>query len=84
MNEKDLQTVYRLTFGDETGKDVVEDLERFCFGSITTFSVANKEDGSIDPYQLARLEGRREVLTRIMNFLKIDLSDLYDDYIEKE
>ena len=83
MNEKDLQTAYRHTFGNEMGKDVLRDLELFCFGSLTTFTSSLKEDNSVCPLQLARMEGRREVLTKIMIELKIDINQLYDDYVKE-
>lgn len=51
-------------------KHVIADLRTFCHGTKTSFSQC--------PYETARAEGRREVFTRVMNFLNIDYSNFYD------
>jgi len=84
MTEKDIQNAYKLTFGNEMGKEVIRDLDLFCKGSITSFTSATKEDNSLCPYQVVRMEGRREVLTKIMIELKIDINDFFDDYVTNE
>lgn len=60
---------YRATFLGEDGapkgdaERVLGDLRKFCRGNGSTFDP--------NPYQAARLEGRREVFQRISNFLNL-------------
>jgi hypothetical protein len=61
---------YRALFLDEDGevsihgRKVLADLNRFCRGNASTFHA--------DPRTHALLEGRREVLLRLLTLLKID------------
>ena len=61
---------YRALFLDEDGsisvhgQKVLADLNRFCRGNSSAFHA--------DPRVHALLEGRREVLLRLLTFLKID------------
>lgn len=55
------QRSYNLTFENESGKRVLEDLSRFCRANETTFHA--------DPRVHAALEGRREVWLRIREHL---------------
>jgi hypothetical protein len=66
---------FRLALGNENAKTVLADLRVFCHATKSTFSD--------NPLEMARLEGRREVFNRIMNFLKINYSDYYN-YEEEE
>lgn len=72
---KDKAKAYRLTFGNETGKEVIADLRRFCCGTKTTFSTDST--GRLDPLHLARMEGRREVFLQIMTIMKVEFEDYY-------
>jgi len=82
MNKKDLgdlATAYKLTFGNEMGKDVLEDLEHFCFGKVDVFTESSRADGSIDPIQMAGYEGRRSVLFMIKRYLETDLNETQEE-----
>lgn len=52
------------------GEIALSDLRTFCNGTKTTFSN--------DPLEMARMVGRQEVFQRIMNFLNVDYSKIYD------
>ncbi len=54
----------------EASKVALADLRVFCNGTKTNFNT--------DPLEMARMEGRREVFMRIMNFLNYDFSKIYD------
>ncbi len=60
---------YELTFQAEGADDVLKDLVVFCRGTGTTFHE--------DPRIHALLEGRREVLMRIAQHLKLSFEDLW-------
>ena len=70
---------YRSVFLDEdgapsaSGQKMLADLDRFCRGNKSTFSP--------DPRVHALLEGRREVLLRILNFIGIP-SDEIRQFVE--
>lgn len=64
------ETAYRLSLGNEGAKPVLADLRVFCNGTKSSFSS--------DALEMARMEGRREVFNRIMNFLKIEYSQFYE------
>lgn len=70
---KSIQTSYRKALQSEAGRDVLEDLNVFCHGTKTT---AGRSES------IERLEGRREVYLRIMTMLKIDINDVFEEYIE--
>lgn len=65
---------YQITFSDNIGKAVLEDLERFCRAGIkySTFDP--------DPRIHAALEGRREAFNRIRQHLDLPLDDLIQLY----
>ena len=67
---KGKERAYRLSLGNEAGKDVIADLRSFCNGTRSNFSP--------DALEMARMEGRREVFMRIMNFMKVDYEQYYD------
>ena len=60
------------------GEVVLADLRTFCNGTKSIYSN--------DALMMARLEGRREVYMRVMNFLHIDYADqltLDEDYTDE-
>ena len=71
---KQKQVAYRKVFGNEMGRKVIEDLNIFCNGT--------KSHRTNDPMELMRFEGRREVFLQIINMLKIDIVDVYEEYID--
>ncbi len=54
----------------EASKIALADLRTFCNGTKSSFST--------DALEMARMEGRREVFTRVTNFLNVDYSKYYD------
>ena len=82
MSPKDKQNMYKLVFGNEAGRTVLTDLNIFCFGTSTTMGAAIDEMGRIDALELARREGRREVFLQVINMLKCDIGQVYDEYVE--
>jgi hypothetical protein len=76
---KDLQTSYRLTFGNEGAHDVIADLRAFCFATATT----GRGDGAteVSNEQMREREGRRQVFLRIMQMMKVDIEEIYG-YVE--
>ena len=67
---------YRALFGEpsQSALMVLSDLRRFCHANATT-AVADRE-GRIDPIASAQLEGRRQVLMRIQQMLRVSEEDL--------
>lgn len=63
---------YQLCFNSPAGRLVLEDLMRFCRGARSTFHP--------DPRMAAALDGRREVLLRILNHLELTSEQLYELY----
>lgn len=80
IEQKELESAYRAIFfnGEKklhnAGIKALSDLSNKCFGTQSTFSS--------DAMQMARNEGRREVLLYILAYLKITIENLYD--IENE
>jgi len=64
------QKAYKLSLQNEMGKEVIADLRIFCNGTKSNFSN--------DPLQMARMEGRREVFNRVMEFMEVDFANYYD------
>jgi len=64
------QHAYRRTFDGPLAEEVLIDLARFCRAHETTFHP--------DARTSALLEGRREVLLRIMDHCKLSPDDLFD------
>jgi len=60
---------YQLTFGSPAGRNVLEDLAKFCRANETCFHE--------DPRINAALEGRREVWLRITRHLNLSTEQLY-------
>lgn len=54
---------------NEAAKVALADLRAFCHGTQSNFSK--------DALEMARMEGRREVFTRVMNYLEVDYSKYY-------
>lgn len=79
--------------GSVVGTEVIRDLADFCFINKSYIDTSKKlstsQDGSkiigvsnVDPLELARFEGRREVFLYIQGRLKLkydDLEGIYDD-----
>jgi hypothetical protein len=55
---------YRLALMSPAGRQVLADLAPFCYADSTTMR-------SLDPYELARNEGRRQVWCRIQRALNL-------------
>lgn len=55
---------------NEAAKIVLSDLRTFCNGTRSNFRP--------DALEMARMEGRREVFMRVMTFLNVDYSAIYD------
>jgi len=72
---KDKQVLYKQVFSNEGGRLVLSDLNNFCYGTKTT---AGRNEN------IERLEGRREVFLQIMNVLKVDFEEYYDEYIDDD
>lgn len=68
------KVAYTKVFGGEVGavKEVFDDLNRFCRASESTFHV--------DARVHALLEGRREVVLRIADYLSLSVDELVDKY----
>lgn len=64
--------VYQIVFGCPPGREVLEDLAKFCRASSTTFDP--------DPRIHAALEGRREVFLRIVEHMKLSPEELFELY----
>lgn len=70
------QKSYHQVFGDgEAVQEVLKDLERFCRAHESCFHA--------DARVSALLEGRREVLLRIQDHLKLSTTDLLKKYTNK-
>lgn len=71
---RERKTAYTLVFGQDTpqSKAVLADLRRFCRERESTFNP--------DARVHALLEGRREVVLRILDFVELDLESLVDKY----
>lgn len=65
---------YQITFSDQIGKLVLQDLEKFCRGGVK-YSAFDP-----DPRIHAALEGRRETYNRIRQHLDLPLDDLVELY----
>lgn len=74
--ERQKQTIldYKTLFGAETGKRVLEDLEKRCFYNVPTFST--------DALTMARQEGMRAVFLHIKTMLSLDVNKM--DQLQKE
>lgn len=64
---------YQMVFGANKADAILDDLADFCGMLHTNFLVRN---GAIDPLQMARMEGRREVYLYILQKLNVNLDDL--------
>jgi hypothetical protein len=82
---RDQRAYYREVFGAPDAEPtraqaaVIQDLRKFCYADARTAQHAR--DGSIDPLAMALLEGRREVILRILRYL--NLSDRALERIEQ-
>ena len=74
-NLREKQGQYKQVFGNPVGKEVLKDLNRFCYGTKTTAG---------RPESIERLEGRREVWLQIMSLMKISFEDVYDEYLDDD
>ena len=66
---KDRKSAYTLTFGDESGQAVLQDLAKFCRANESCFHA--------DPRLHALMEGRREVWLRIVQHLNLTEQELF-------
>ncbi len=67
------QRAYALVFDNEMGRQVLEDLCKFCRGKESTFNA--------DPRVHAVLEGRREVWLRLRDHLDMPPEDFIKKYL---
>ena len=58
-------------FDTESGKEVLKDLKSYCMWMTPTFQ--KRGDAPADPLEMAFLEGRRDVITYILRYIKMDL-----------
>jgi hypothetical protein len=59
----------------EEGERVIADLRKFAkLGSHKEHSFLRDLTGAIDPLSMARIEGRREVVNRLIDFLELEPS----------
>ena len=75
---QDISKSFRLAFGNEAGKDVLTELNIFCNGT--------RSHKAKDGFELAHLEGRREVLMHIMSLVKADIPEIdevFDEFIDE-
>jgi len=85
---------FRVVFQGETGKAVLNDLNAFCYGTKSYIDTSKKvtidSDGRVtqvsqtDPYDIARYEGRREVLMYILKKIREKDIDILEDFIDEE
>lgn len=66
---KDRKSAYTLTFGDEPGQAVLQDLAKFCRANESCFHA--------DQRLHALMEGRREVWLRIQQHLNLTDKELF-------
>lgn len=71
FNLDDRQRAYQLSFRSPSGAIVFDDLAQFCRLGQTTFDPAGQ-------LSIERLEGRREVLLRIMQHMELSRDELLD------
>ena len=72
---KDVSQLFQRVLGNEAGREVIEELNIFCNGT--------RSHNAADSFELARLEGRREVLMHIMTLLKYkSIEEVFDDFVE--
>lgn len=94
LEKKSISVDYRSVFKTENGKNVLNDLNKFCFGSRSYIDTTKKMTvndaggvvsvSSVDPLELARFEGRREVLLYIMRQTKMNNIDTIDQFLDDE
>lgn len=65
-----LQTAYQKIFNSKHGKQVLADLKRFCRDRESTFNP--------DPRVAAMLDGRREVILRVKDYLELNRDELWE------
>ncbi len=69
----DCKRAYQLTFGTPAGKAVINDLVPFCRGKETCVVPGDRDKTYV-------LEGRREVLLRIQDYLELSAEELVRRY----
>lgn len=95
MTQKRSKSVdYKAVFGNESGKAVLSDLNKLCFGTNGYLDFSKKastsSDGkvmglsNIDPLEIARFEGRREMFLYILRTIKADNYNELDELIDME
>lgn len=85
---------FRAVFSNDAGKSVLEDLNVFCYGTKGYLDVSKKvtldSNGNVtqvsqtDPYDIARYEGRREVLMYILRKIREKDLGIIEDFIDGE
>lgn len=72
MRDRKLAYIHVFGMTDNANKLVLADLQRFCRAGVSTFHP--------DPRVHALLEGRREVVLRIADFINLSIEELCDKY----
>jgi hypothetical protein len=75
----DCKRAYQLTFGTEAGRTVLADLTKYCRGRETCVATPGKRE-PIDIYRTFILEGRRDVLLNIQDYLELTPEQLVERY----
>ena len=70
---RDRKTAYSQVFADNlASREVLSDLRKFCRADASTFHV--------DARVAAALDGRREVMLRILDYTTLTIDELYEKY----
>jgi len=75
MSMKAKQELYRRVFSSKDGKEILADLNCFCYGT--------KSIESDNQIKMAVNEGRRQVLLDILAIMKVEtLEEVFDEFLE--
>lgn len=75
----DCKRAYQLTFETVAGKAVLADLTKYCRGRETCVATPSR-GAPVDVHRTFILEGRREVLLNIQNYLELTPEELVERY----
>lgn len=67
---------WRHILGSDNGE--LNEASKIALADLRLFCNATKSNFNTDALEMARLEGRREVFMRIMNYLNYDYSKIYE------
>ena len=77
---KQLKENYKNVFNSQEGISILNDLMHKSGYFLTSVNRARTENGTVDPLQLAYLDGRRSLFCEIANFLTTELLIKVKDY----